>query len=165
MTSGAAAAGSPSGATHTERLAALGLELPDVAAPLAAYVPAVRSGQHVFTAGQLPLVEGELLHVGKVGAEVSPEDAQACARQCALNALAAVVSVAGSLDAVVRVVKVTVFVASTPDFTGQPLVANGASELLGDVFGEAGRHVRSAVGVPVLPIDAPVEVEIVVEVA
>ena len=151
--------------TPTERLADLGLELPEVAAPLAAYVPAVRSGQHVFTAGQLPLVRGELLHVGKVGAAVTPEQAKDAARRCALNALAAVASVTGSIDAVVRVVKVTVFVASTPEFTGQPAVANGASELLGDVFGDAGQHVRSAVGVPVLPIDAPVEVEIVVEVA
>jgi enamine deaminase RidA (YjgF/YER057c/UK114 family) len=147
------------------RLAELGLTLPEVAAPLAAYVPAVRSGQHVFTAGQLPLVDGELLARGKVGGEVSADEAQACARQCALNALAAVRSVTGSLDDVVRVVKATVFVASTPDFTGQPVVANGASELLGDVLGEAGRHARSAVGVPVLPIDAPVEVELVVEVA
>lgn len=148
-----------------QRLAELGLTLPEVAAPLAAYVPAVRSGQHVFTAGQLPLVDGELLARGKVGGEVSADEAQACARQCALNALAAVRSVTGSLDDVVRVVKATVFVASTPDFTGQPVVANGASELLGDVLGEAGRHARSAVGVPVLPIDAPVEVELVVEVA
>lgn len=154
-----------SSATPTQRLAELGLELPEVAAPLAAYVPAVQSGQHVFTAGQLPLVRGELLHVGKVGAEVTPEQAKDCARQCALNALAAVASVTGSIDAVRRVVKVTVFVASTPDFTGQPAVANGASELFGDVLGDAGQHVRSAVGVPVLPIDAPVEVEIVVEVA
>lgn len=147
-----------------QRLAELGLALPEVAAPLASYVPAVRSGSHVFTAGQLPLVDGELLARGKVGGEVSAEEAQECARRCALNALAAVASVTGSLDDVVRVVKVTVFVASTPDFTGQPVVANGASELLGDVFGDAGRHARSAVGVPVLPIDAPVEVELVVEV-
>lgn len=150
--------------TVEQRLAELGLALPEVAAPLASYVPAVRSGSHVFTAGQLPLVDGELLARGKVGGEVSAEEAQECARRCALNALAAVASVTGSLDDVVRVVKVTVFVASTPDFTGQPVVANGASELLGDVFGDAGRHARSAVGVPVLPIDAPVEVELVVEV-
>jgi enamine deaminase RidA (YjgF/YER057c/UK114 family) len=152
------------GGTVEQRLADLGLTLPEVAAPLASYVPAVRSGAHVFTAGQLPLVSGELLHRGKVGGEVSAEEAQACARQCALNALAAVASLVGSLDAVRQVVKVTVFVASTPDFTGQPGVANGASELLGDVLGDAGRHARSAVGVPVLPIDAPVEVELVVEV-
>lgn len=150
--------------TVEQRLADLGLTLPEVAAPLASYVPAVRSGSHVFTAGQLPLVGGELVARGKVGGEVSAEEAQACARQCALNALAAVRSVVGSLDDVVRVVKATVFVASTPDFTGQPVVANGASELLGDVFGDAGVHARSAVGVPVLPIDAPVEVELVVEV-
>ena len=153
----------PAGAVE-QRLAELGLALPEAAAPLASYVPAVRSGSHVFTAGQLPLVDGELLARGKVGGEVSAEEAQECARRCALNALAAVASVTGSLDDVVRVVKVTVFVASTPDFTGQPVVANGASELLGDVFGDAGRHARSAVGVPVLPIDAPVEVELVVEV-
>ena len=146
------------------RIADLGFTLPEVVPPLAAYVPAVRSGQHVFTAGQLPLVDGELVAKGKVGGEVSAEEAQDCARQCALNALAAVKSVVGSLDDVVRIVKVTVFVSSTPDFTGQPVVANGASELLGDVFGEAGVHARSAVGVPVLPIDAPVEVELVVEV-
>lgn len=146
------------------RIADLGLTLPEVVPPLAAYVPAVRSGQHVFTAGQLPLVDGELVAKGKVGGEVSAEEAQDCARQCALNALAAVKSVVGSLDDVGRIVKVTVFVSSTPDFTGQPVVANGASELLGDVFGEAGVHARSAVGVPVLPIDAPVEVELVVEV-
>lgn len=146
------------------RIADLGLTLPEVVPPLAAYVPAVRSGQHVFTAGQLPLVDGELVAKGKVGGEVSAEEAQDCARQCALNALAAVKSVVGSLDDVLRIVKVTVFVSSTPDFTGQPVVANGASELLGDVFGEAGVHARSAVGVPVLPIDAPVEVELVVEV-
>ncbi|MCR4513751.1 RidA family protein [Aeromicrobium sp. 50.2.37] len=147
-----------------QRIADLGLTLPEVVPPLAAYVPAVRSGQHVFTAGQLPLVDGELVAKGKVGGEVSAEEAQECARQCALNALAAVKSVVGSLDDVVRIVKVTVFVSSTPDFTGQPVVANGASELLGDVFGEVGVHARSAVGVPVLPIDAPVEVELVVEV-
>lgn len=147
-----------------QRITDLGLTLPEVVPPLAAYVPAVRSGQHVFTAGQLPLVDGELVATGKVGGEVSAEEAQECARQCALNALAAVKSVVGSLDDVVRIVKVTVFVSSTPDFTGQPVVANGASELIGDVFGEAGVHARSAVGVPVLPIDAPVEVELVVEV-
>lgn len=147
-----------------QRIADLGLTLPEVVPPLAAYVPAVRSGQHVFTAGQLPLVDGELVATGKVGGEVSSDEAQDCARQCALNALAAVKSVIGSLDDVARIVKVTVFVASTPDFTGQPVVANGASELFGEVFGDVGVHARSAVGVPVLPIDAPVEVELVVEV-
>ncbi|MGJ9412802.1 RidA family protein [Aeromicrobium sp. CF4.19] len=150
--------------TVEARLAELGLTVPDVAAPVADYVPAVRSGQHVFTAGQLPLREGELLVAGKVGGEVSAEEAQDCARQCALNAIAAIGSVADLSD-VVRVVKATVFVASTPDFTGQPAVANGASELLGRAFGEAGKHARSAVGVPVLPLDAPVEVELVVELA
>ncbi len=147
-----------------QRLADLGLTVPDVVPPLAAYQPAVRAGSFVFTAGQLPLRDGELVAVGKVGGEVSAQEATECARQCALNALAAVRSVAGSLDAVVQVAKMTVFVASTPDFTGQPGVANGASELIGEVFGDAGLHARSAVGVPVLPIDAPVEVELVVEV-
>ncbi len=151
--------------SHEQRLAELGITLPDVVPPLAAYVPAVRSGAHVFTAGQLPLLDGELLAAGLVGADVSVEQAQACARQCALNALAAVRSETGSLDAVARVVKATVFVASAPGFTGQPGVANGASELLGEVFGDAGRHARSAVGVSALPIGAPVEVELVVEVA
>jgi enamine deaminase RidA (YjgF/YER057c/UK114 family) len=149
--------------TPTQRLAALGHTLPEVAVPLAAYVPAVRSGSHVFTAGQLPLSEGSLIHTGKVGGSVSPEQAVECARQCALNALAAVNSLV-PVDQVRRVVKVVVFVASDPSFTGQPAVANGASELLGEVFGDAGIHARSAVGVAVLPLDAPVEVEIVVEV-
>lgn len=150
--------------TPEERLLDLGLQVPPVAAPVAAYVPAVRSGDHVFTSGQLPMVDGELLRVGKVGGEVSAEEAYDCARQCALNAIAAVRAEVGELASVKRVVKVTVFVASTPDFTGQPQVANGVSELLGEVFADAGRHARSAVGVPVLPLDAPVEVELVVEV-
>ncbi|MDP9497837.1 MAG: RidA family protein [Actinomycetota bacterium] len=145
------------------RLAELGLELPAVVPPVGAYVPAVRTGDLVLTSGQLPLVAGELGAVGKVGAQVSPERAHELARTCALNALAAVDALVG-LDAVVRVVKVTGFVASTPDFTGHPGVVNGASELLTDVFGEAGRHARAAVGVSALPLDAPVEVEIVVEV-
>ena len=149
--------------TPTQRLASQGLALPDVVPPVAAYIPAVRSGSHVFTAGQLPLRSGELLHTGKVGAEVTPEQAAECARQCALNAMAAVNSIV-PVDEVRRVVKVVVFVASDPSFTGQPAVANGASELLGDVFGDAGVHARSAVGVAVLPMDAPVEVELVVEV-
>ncbi len=148
-----------------ERLAELGLAVPAVAAPVAAYVPALASGDLVFTSGQLPMKDGELMVTGKVGGEVSPEEATACAQQCALNAIAAVQSVVGDLDRVVQVVKVVAFIASTPDFTGQPQVANGASELLGQVFGEAGRHARSAVGVPVLPLDSPVEVEIVVRVA
>ncbi|MDX3097549.1 RidA family protein [Streptomyces sp. ME01-24h] len=147
-----------------QRLAELGLELPAVAAPLAAYVPAVRSGSYVFTAGQLPLVEGKLTCTGKVGAEVTAEEAKQLARTCALNALAAVRSAVGDLDRVKRVVKVVGFVASAPDFTGQPAVVNGASELLGEVLGEKGVHARSAVGVAVLPLDAPVEVEIQVEV-
>jgi enamine deaminase RidA (YjgF/YER057c/UK114 family) len=146
------------------RLAALGLTLPPVAAPVAAYVPAVRSGPYVYTAGQLPLAEGKLPQTGKVGAQVSVDDAAALARTCALNALAAVASVAGGLSAVARIVKVTGFVASDPSFTGQPLVVNGASELLLEVFGEAGRHARSAVGVAVLPLDAPVEIELIAEV-
>lgn len=145
------------------RLTELGLELPAVVPPLASYVPAVRTGDLVFTSGQLPLSDGELGGVGKVGAQVSPERARELARVCALNALAAVDALVG-LDAVVRVVKVVGFVASAPDFTGQPAVVNGASELLAEVFGEAGQHARSAVGVAVLPLDAPVEVELVVEV-
>jgi enamine deaminase RidA (YjgF/YER057c/UK114 family) len=150
--------------TPEERLAELGLSVPEVAAPVAAYVPAVRTGNHVHTSGQLPLREGQLLRTGKVGAEVSQEDAVECARQCGLNALAAIRAEVGELAAVRRVVKVVAFVASAPDFTGQPQVANGVSELLGEVFGEAGRHARSAVGVAVLPLDAPVEVELLVEV-
>jgi enamine deaminase RidA (YjgF/YER057c/UK114 family) len=145
-----------------DRLTELGLEVPVVPAPVAVYVPAVRSGSYVFTSGQLPLRDGQLMQTGKVGGEVSPEDAYDCARQCALNAIAAVKSQVGDLDSVVRVVKATVFVASTPDFTGQPAVANGASELFGAAFGDAGQHARSAVGVPVLPLDAPVEVELIV---
>ncbi|MBC3984762.1 RidA family protein [Streptomyces sp. AC563] len=147
------------------RIAELGLTLPEVAAPLAAYVPAVRTGSYVYTAGQLPLVEGKLSMTGKVGAEVTAEEAKQQARICALNALAAVKSQVGDLDRVVRVVKVVGFVASATDFTGQPGVLNGASELLHEVLGDAGVHARSAVGVSVLPLDAPVEVEIQVEVA
>jgi enamine deaminase RidA (YjgF/YER057c/UK114 family) len=152
-------------ATPEERLAELGLAVPEVAKPVAAYVPAVRTHNCVYTSGQLPLRNGQLLTTGKVGAQVSPEEAVECARQCALNALAAVRSVIGDLSHVKRVVKVVAFVASTPEFTGQPAVANGASELFGSVFGDAGQHARSAVGVPVLPLDAPVEVELLVEVA
>lgn len=147
-----------------EKLAELGLSVPEVAAPVAVYVPAVRSGHHVFTSGQLPMRSGELMMTGKVGGDISLEEAVECARQCGLNAIAAVKAEVGDLAAVKRVVKVVCFVASTPDFTGQPQVANGVSELLGTVFGEAGIHARSAVGVPVLPLDAPVEVELVVEV-
>jgi enamine deaminase RidA (YjgF/YER057c/UK114 family) len=151
--------------TPEERLAELGLSVPEVAKPVAAYVPAVVSGDLVFTSGQLPMRDGELMLTGKVGGEVSAEEATACAQQCALNAIAAVKSMVGDLGRVAQVVKVVAFIASTPDFTGQPQVANGASELLGTVFGDAGVHARSAVGVPVLPLDAPVEVEIVVRVA
>ena len=150
--------------TPEERLAELGLTVPEVAKPVAVYVPAVRTGNYVFTSGQLPMKSGELMFTGKVGAEVTREEAVACAQQCALNAIAAVKAEIGDLSLVKRVVKVVAFVASTPDFTGQPLVANGASELLGAVFGDAGVHARSAVGVPVLPLDSPVEVEILVEV-
>jgi enamine deaminase RidA (YjgF/YER057c/UK114 family) len=147
-----------------ERLAALGLRLPAVTAPLAAYVPAVRTGNIVYTAGQLPVVEGQLVATGKVGAEVGAAEASALARTCALNALAAAASVAGGLSEIVRIVKLTGFVASAPGFTGQPQVVNGASELLLEVFGEAGRHARSAVGTAVLPLDAPVEIELIAEV-
>jgi enamine deaminase RidA (YjgF/YER057c/UK114 family) len=146
------------------RLAALGLTLPPVSAPLAAYVPAVRSGPYVYTAGQLPLANGKLLMTGRVGAQVSVEEAASLARTCALNALAAVASVTGGLSAVTRIVKIVGFVASDPSFTGQPLVVNGASELLLEVFGDSGRHARSAVGVAVLPLDAPVEIELIAEV-
>jgi enamine deaminase RidA (YjgF/YER057c/UK114 family) len=150
--------------TPEERLAEIGLSVPEVAKPVAAYIPAVRSGNHVFTSGQLPMRDGQLMLTGKVGGEVSQEEAVECAKQCGLNALAAVRAEVGDLSAIKRIVKVVAFVASTPDFTGQPLVANGVSELLGEVFGEAGRHARSAVGVSVLPLDAPVEVELIVEV-
>lgn len=144
-------------------LAELGITLPSVAAPVAAYVPAVRSGSLVYTSGQLPFVDGALEATGKVGGQIGPEEARRHARTCALNALAAVDALVG-IDSVVRVVKVVGFVASADGFTGQPAVVNGASELLGEVFGEAGRHARSAVGVAELPLGAPVEVELVVEV-
>ncbi|MEN5074498.1 RidA family protein [Isoptericola cucumis] len=149
------------------RLAELGITLPDVAAPVAAYQPAVRSGRYVYTAGQLPFVAGALPTTGKVGQGeglVTPDDAAGLARTCALNALAAVRSLTGSLDGV-RIIKVTGFVASDPSFTGQPGVLNGASTVLGEIFGDAGTHARSAVGVAVLPLDAPVEVELIVELA
>lgn len=147
-----------------DRLAELGLTLPAVAAPLAAYVPAVRAGDLVWSSGQLPMVDGQLAATGKVGAEVDPEAAAGLARTCALNAIAAVKAEVGDLDRVVRVVKVVGYVASAPTFTGQPGVVNGASALLGEVFGDAGTHARSAVGVAVLPLDAPVEVEVVMAV-
>jgi enamine deaminase RidA (YjgF/YER057c/UK114 family) len=145
------------------KLAELGLELPKVSPPLAAYVPAVRSGNYVYTSGQLPMVDGKLVTAGKVGAEISPEQAKDLAARCALNALAAIESVV-KLTKVVRIVKVVGFVASAPGFTGQPGVINGASELFGEVFGEGGRHARSAVGVSELPLGAPVELELIAEV-
>lgn len=150
-------------ATPLAALAELGIALPTVVPPLAAYVPAVRTGSLVFTAGQLPMTDGKLPVTGKVGGEVSVAQAHALARTCALNALAAVHSLVG-LDSVVRVVKVVGYVASTADFTGHPSVVNGASELLGQVFGSAGAHARSAVGVASLPLGAPVEIELVVEI-
>lgn len=159
----AEASAGASGASPTAKLAELGLTLPRVATPLASYVPAVRTGNLVFTSGQLPSVDGVLLRTGKVGAEVSPEDAVELARVSALNALAAIDALVG-LDAITRIVKVVGFVASAPGFGGQPGVVNGASELLGEIFGDAGLHARSAVGVSDLPIDAPVEIELMVEV-
>ena len=153
------------GGTVEARITELGLTLPEVAAPAGAYVPAVQTGRYVYTAGQVPFVDGKLPAAGKVGAEVSAERAKELAGVCALNALAAVKSAIGDLDRIARVVKVVGFVASAPDFTAQPGVINGASELLGDVLGDQGVHARSAVGVAVLPLDAPVEVEIQVELA
>ncbi|MBK0865557.1 MULTISPECIES: RidA family protein [unclassified Saccharopolyspora] len=150
-------------ASWKQRLTELGIELPEVAAPVAAYVPAVRSGSQVFTSGQVPFVEGKLAAAGKVGAEIDPEEAKRHARTCVLNALAAVDALVG-LDSIVRVVKVVGFVASAEGFSGQPAVVNGASELLGEIFGDAGQHARSAVGVAELPVGAPVEVEMIVEV-
>jgi enamine deaminase RidA (YjgF/YER057c/UK114 family) len=145
-------------------LAAAGYTVPEVAAPVAAYVPAVRSGSYVYTSGQLPMADGSLLATGKVGAGVTVDQAADLAARCALNALAAIRSVVGDLDLVTRVVKVTGFVASDPEFTAQPAVVNGASHLLATAFGDAGVHARSAVGVSVLPLDAPVEVELIVEI-
>jgi enamine deaminase RidA (YjgF/YER057c/UK114 family) len=147
-----------------DRIRDLGLQIPDVAAPLASYVPAARTGAYVYTSGQLPIVKGELVATGKVGAEIDPERAAELAKVCALNAIAAVRAEVGELSRVRRIVKVVGFVASAPDFFGQPQVINGASDLLGEVFGDAGQHARSAVGVAVLPRDAPVEVELIAEV-
>lgn len=147
----------------TRKLEQLGLELPTVVPPVANYAPAVRTGSLVYTSGQLPMVDGALVATGRVGADVSPEQAADLARTCALNALAAVDGLVG-IDAVVRIVKVVGFVASAPGFSGQPAVLNGASDVLGEIFGDAGVHARSAVGVSELPLDAPVEVEIIVEV-
>ncbi len=146
-----------------QRISDLGITLPQVATPAGAYVPAVVSGNLVFTAGQIPLVDGKLVATGKVGKDLSADQAKEIARICALNAVAAVKSVIGDLDRVTKVVKVVGFVSSTPDFTAQPSVVNGASELLEQIFGDKGIHARSAVGVAVLPLDAPVEVELVVE--
>ncbi len=150
--------------TASARLAELGITLPDVPAPVAAYVPAVRVGDLVHTSGQLPFVDGRLAGIGKVGAEVDADAAAGLARIAALNGVAAAAAAAGGLDAIEQVVKLVVFVASDPEFTGQPAVANGASLLIGDIFGEAGRHARSAVGVAVLPLNSPVEVELIVRV-
>jgi enamine deaminase RidA (YjgF/YER057c/UK114 family) len=151
-------------ATISARLTELGIELPQVAAPVAAYVPSIRVGNQVWTSGQLPFVDGELPQVGKVGAEVSSEDAERYARIATLNALAAIDALVG-IDNVTRVLKIVGFVASAESFTGQPGVINGASNLVGEVFGEAGAHARSAVGVAELPLGSPVEIEVIVEVA
>ena len=158
----AAASGAPN--RPSERLAELGIELPAVAAPVAAYVPAAKVGDQVWTSGQLPFIDGALPATGKVGAEITPEDAYNLARTALLNALAAVDDLVG-IDKITRVIKVVGYVASDVGFTGQPGVVNGASDIVGEIFGEAGAHVRSAVGVAVLPLDAPVEVELIVEVA
>jgi enamine deaminase RidA (YjgF/YER057c/UK114 family) len=147
-----------------QRIIDLGFVLPETAKPLAAYIPAVQSGNLVFTSGQLPMVAGSLAETGKVGGSVSPERAKELATVCALNALAAVKTVIGDLDKIKRVVKVVGFVSSVPEFSGQPAVVNGASEFLGEVFGDKGIHARSAVGVAVLPLDAPVEIELIVEI-
>jgi len=149
--------------TTSERLAKLGVTLPAVAAPVAAYIPAVRAGDYIYTSGQLPFVDGKLQGTGKVGDSVTVEEAAGYARTAALNALAAAAAIAGGVDAITRVIKVLVFVASAPDFTGQAQVANGASEFLIEALGDPGRHARSAVGMAVLPLDSPVEVEIIVE--
>ena len=150
--------------THTERLAALGLTLPPVTAPAAAYVPAVRTGSYIYVSGQVPVADGKIAATGKVGAEVSSEEAARLARICALSALAAAADVAGGLENISRIVKVVGFVASAPGFNGQPQVINGASELLIEVLGEDGRHARSAIGVAELPLNVPVEVELIAEV-
>ena len=147
-----------------QKIIDLGFLLPETAKPLAAYIPAVQSGNLVFTSGQLPMISGALAETGKVGGSVSPERAKELATVCVLNALAAVKTVIGDLDKIKRIVKVVGFVSSTPEFSGQPAVVNGASEFLGEVFGDKGIHARSAVGVAVLPLDAPVEIELIVEV-
>ncbi|SDZ91066.1 Enamine deaminase RidA, house cleaning of reactive enamine intermediates, YjgF/YER057c/UK114 family [Bowdeniella nasicola] len=154
-----------SGVKPSERLAELGLSLPKVAAPVAAYVPAVRHRDLIFTSGQLPVVSGDLTVAGVVGSDVSVEDATEAAKTCALNALAAAAELAGGIDNIARIVKVVGYVASEPGFTGQPAVINGASNVIGEIFGEAGAHARAAVGVAALPLGAPVEVELTVSVA
>jgi enamine deaminase RidA (YjgF/YER057c/UK114 family) len=146
-----------------QRILDLGLELPSVAAPAGAYLPAIISGNLVFTAGQLPLIEGKLMATGKLGADIEAEEAKELAARCLLNALAATKSVIGNLDRITKIVKVVGFVASTPDFTAQPTVINGASELLESIFGELGKHARSSVGVASLPLDSPVEIELIIE--
>ncbi|TDD26838.1 RidA family protein [Actinomadura sp. KC06] len=151
--------------TPEERIRELGMELPEAVPPVASYVPTARTGSLVYTAGQIPLVKGELGLTGKVGAEVSPEEGARQARICALNAIAALKAEVGELSRIARIVKVVGFVASAPDFDGQPQVINGASDLLVEVFGDAGKHARSAVGVAVLPRDVPVEVELIAEIA
>jgi enamine deaminase RidA (YjgF/YER057c/UK114 family) len=150
--------------TPEQRIAELGLTIPDVVPPVAAYTPTVRTGDHVYVSGQVPMVDGRPAGTGKVGAEVTPDRAAELAAICALNAIAAVKAEVGELSRVRRIVKVVGFVASDPSFTGHPQVINGASELLGSVFGDAGVHARSAVGVAALPLDVPVEVEMIVEV-
>ncbi|WP_432558750.1 RidA family protein [Granulicoccus sp. GXG6511] len=150
--------------TVSQRLGELGISLPEVAKPLAAYVPATVVGNQVWTSGQLPVVAGTPIHTGKLGGDVSLEQGVECARTCLLNALAAIAQAAGGVDRITRILKVVVFVASVPEFTDQPKVGNGASELVGEIFGEAGSHVRSAVGVSVLPLDTPVEIEVIAEI-
>lgn len=148
-----------------EKIKELGFEVPEVAKPLAAYIPAKKVGNLVMTSGQVPLVKGEIKYKGKVGKDLSEEDGIKAAQVCALNCLAAIKSVAGNLDRIVEVEKLTVFVASAEDFTAQPKVANGASELIGQIFGEAGKHVRSAVGVTALPLNSAIEIEMIVKVS
>lgn len=150
--------------TVSARLEELGITLPEVAKPLAAYVPATIVGTQAWTSGQLPSVSGTPIHTGKLGADVTLAQGVECARVCLLNALAAIAQAAGGVDRITRIVKLVVFVASSPDFTDQPKVGNGASELVGEIFGDAGGHVRSAVGVSVLPVDAPVELEVIAEI-
>ncbi len=146
------------------RLEELGIVIPEVTPPLAMYVPSVLTGEYVYTSGQLPFVNGELVATGRVGVDITPDEAAECARVCAINAIAAVKNVIGDLDRVIRIVKVVGFVASAPEFSGQPVVVNGASNLIGEVFGDAGIHARSAVGVASLPMNAPVEVELIAHV-